>query len=579
MSKGIKRSLLALFAIVLMMGTVLAACGTGSEGESTTPPASEESTNTEGNTDAEKEPAAGGKAENQVFRMNISAEPPSLDPAQAQDQTSFTVMVGLYEGLTRMNAAGEAEPAVAESWETSEDGKTWTFKLRQDAKWSNGDPVTAHDFEYSWKRTLDPNLDPPAPYAYQLYYLENAADYNTPDSGVTVDQVGVKALDDYTLEVKLANPTPYFLSLTSFVTYYPVHKATVEGNPAWATEAASFVGNGAFTLAEWTHNDSIKLAKNENFFNKDQINFTEVHMSMIAESQTELNLYNTGELDWTGGPNGEIPSEQIPVLKNDPEANLVIQGIASTYYMNFNNKKKPFDNVKVRKALAMAVNRQLLIDKITLGNQQPAYGFVSTGIKGLNDEFRKEVDDKQYFQEDLEAAKKLWAEGIAEAGWDPATGFTITHNTGEGHRRIATALADMWKSAFGVGVKIEEQEWAVFLQNRTALNYDVARAGWGADYNDPMTFIDMFTTTSGNNDIGFNNAEYDQLVKEAYATQDNAKRMELMAKAEKILIGDNMALLPLYYYTRIWMNKPYVKDVVIDYSGNMDFTRGWIEQH
>ena len=579
MSKGIKRSLLALFAIVLMMGTVLAACGTGSEGESTTPPASEESTNTEGNTDAAEEPAAGGKADNQVFRLNISAEPPSLDPAQAQDQTSFTVMVGLYEGLTRMNAAGEPEPAVAESWEPSEDGKTWTFKLRQDAKWSNGDPVTAHDFEYSWKRTLDPNLDPPAPYAYQLYYLENAADYNTPDSGVTVDQVGVKALDDYTLEVKLANPTPYFLSLTSFFTYYPVHKATVEGNPAWATEAASFVGNGPFTLAEWTHNDSIKLAKNENYFNKDQINFTEVHMSMIAESQTELNLYNTGELDWTGGPNGEIPTEQIPVLKNDPEANLVIQGIASTYYMNFNNKKKPFDNVKVRKALAMAVNRQLLIDKITLGNQQPAYGFVSTGIKGLNDEFRKEIDDKQYFQEDLEAAKKLWAEGIAEAGWDPATGFTITHNTGEGHRRIATALADMWKSAFGVEVKIEEQEWAVFLQNRTALNYDVARAGWGADYNDPMTFIDMFTSTSGNNDLGFNNAEYDQLVKDAYATQDNAKRMELMAKAEKILIGDNMALLPLYYYTRIWMNKPYVKDVVIDYSGNMDYTRGWIEQH
>ncbi|HZG88277.1 peptide ABC transporter substrate-binding protein [Paenibacillus sp.] len=578
MSKGIKRNLLALFAIVLMMGTVLAACGTGSQGETTTPPASE-STNTEGNTDAAKEPAAGGKADTQVFRMNISAEPPSLDPAQAQDQTSFTVMVGLYEGLTRMNAAGEAEPAVAESIETSEDGKTWTFKLRQDAKWSNGDPVTAHDFEYSWKRTLDPNLDPPAPYAYQLYYLENAAEYNTPDSGVTADQVGVKALDDYTLEVKLANPTPYFLSLTSFFTYYPVHKATVEGNPAWATEAASFVGNGPFTLAEWKHNDSIKLVKNDSYHNKDQINFTEVHMAMIAESQTELNLYNTGELDWTGGPNGEIPTEQIPVLKNNPEANLIIQGIASTYYYNFNNTKKPFDNVKVRKALSMAINRQLLIDKVTLGNQQPAYGFVSTGIKGLNDEFRKEVDDKQYFQENLEEAKKLWAEGIAEAGWDPAQGFTIAHNTSEGHKRIATAIADMWKSAFGVNVKIEEQEWAIFLQNRTALNYDVARAGWGADYNDPMTFIDMFTSTSGNNDLGFKNAEYDQLVKDAYATQDNAKRMELMAKAEKILIGDNMALAPLYYYTRIWMNKPYVKDVVIDYSGNMDYTRGWIEQH
>jgi len=579
MSKGIKRSMLSLLAIVLMMGTVLAACGTSSEGETTTPSTSEGSTNTEGNEAPAEEPAAGGKAENQVFRMNISTEPPSLDPAQAQDQTSFTVMVGLYEGLTRMNAAGEAEPAVAESYEPSADGKTWTFKIRQDAKWSNGDPVTAHDFEYSWKRTLDPNLNPPAPYAYQLYYIENAAEYNTPDSGVTADQVGVKALDDHTLEVKLVNPTPYFLSLTSFFTYYPVHKATVEANPAWATEAASFVGNGPFTLAEWKHNDSIKLAKNDNYFNKDLVNFTEVTMAMISEPQTELNLYNTGELDWTGGPNGEIPTEQIPVLKNDPEANLIIQGIASTYYMNFNNTKKPFDNAKVRRALAMAVNRQLMIDKITLGNQQPAYGFVSTGIKGLEKTFREEVIDTDYFKEDLEEAKKLWAEGIAEAGWDPATGFTITHNTGEGHKKIATALAGMWKEAFGVDVKIEEQEWAVFLQNRTALNYDVARAGWGADYNDPMTFIDMFTSTSGNNDLGFKNAEYDQLVKDAYATQDPAKRMELMAKAEKILIGDNTALLPLYYYTRIWMNKPYVKDVVIDYSGNMDYTRGYIEQH
>ncbi|MCI3921017.1 peptide ABC transporter substrate-binding protein [Paenibacillus sp. TRM 82003] len=575
MSKGIKRSMLTLLAIVFSMGTVLAACGgSSSEGETTTPPTSDSTTN---DTPAPEE-ATGGKAENQVFRMNISTEPPSLDPAQAQDQTSFTVMIGLYSGLTRQDASGQSVPAVAESWETSEDGKTWTFKLRQDAKWSNGDPVTAHDFEYSWKRTLDPNLNPPAPYAYQLYYLENAAEYNTPDSGVTADQVGVKAVDDYTLEVKLVNPAPYFLSLTSFFTYYPVHKATVEGNPAWATEAASFVGNGPFTLTDWTHNDSIKLAKNDNFFAKDEISFNEVHMSMISEAQTELNLYNTGELDWTGGPNGEIPTEQIPVLKNDPEANLIIQGIASTYYMNFNNTKKPFDNVKVRKALAMAVDRQLMIDKITLGNQQPAYGFVSTGIKGLKEEFRKEVDDKQYFQEDLEAAKTLFEEGIAESGWDKSQGFSIVHNTGAGHKKIATALADMWKTAFGVEVKIEEQEWAVFLQNRTALNYDVARAGWGADYNDPMTFIDMFTSTSGNNDLGFSSAEYDQLVKDAYATLDNEKRMEYMAKAEQILIGDNMALLPLYYYTRIWMNKPYVKDVVMDFSGNMDYTRGYIEQ-
>ncbi|WP_199618919.1 peptide ABC transporter substrate-binding protein [Paenibacillus alkalitolerans] len=574
MSKGIKRSMLTLLAIVLMMGTVLAACGTNNAGETKEP--AESTTPSEGSDSEQATEGSGEKADEQVFRMNISTEPPSLDPQQAQDQTSFTVMVGLYEGLTRMNADGEPEAAVAESWTTSEDGKKWTFTLKQGLKWSNGDEVKASDFEYSWKRTLDPKAEPPAPYAYQLYYIKNAAAYN---SGEITDasQVGVKATGDYTLEVELENPTPYFLSLTSFFTYYPVNQKAVEANPAWATEAASIVTNGAFTMKEWKHNDEIVLVKNPDYYDAANVSLQEVRMKMIEEAQTELNLYNTGELDWAGGPNGEIPTEQIPVLKSNPEANLQIKGIASTYYYNFNNKAKPFDNAKVRKALAMAVDRQLLIDKITLGEQQPAYGFVAAGIQGLNEEFRKEHDDKQYFEYNVEEAKKLFEEGIQESGWTKGP-ITITHNTGEGHKKIATALADMWKTAFGVEFKIEQQEWAVFLQNRTNLNYQLARAGWGADYNDPMTFIDMFTSTSGNNDIGFSNAEYDQLVKDAYATQDNAKRMELMAKAEKILIQDNMAILPLYYYTRIWMNKPYVKDVVMDYSGNMDYTRGYIEK-
>ncbi|WP_274363305.1 peptide ABC transporter substrate-binding protein [Paenibacillus thermotolerans] len=576
MSKGIKRSMLALLAIMLMMGVVLAGCGNNNSGETNKP--AENNTpadGTETDQPAGENEGTAAKAANQVFRMNIQTEPPSLDPALAQDSTSITVMSGIYDGLTRADADGNPQPAIAESWETSEDGLKWTFHLKKGLKWSNGDEVTAHDFEYSWKRTLNPEAETPAPYAYQLYYIKNAAEYNSGDLK-DVSQVGVKATDDYTLEVELVNPAPYFLNLTAFITYFPVNQKAVEANPAWATEASSIVTNGAFTMKEWSHNDKIVLAKNPNYYDADKVSFTEVQLSMIEEAQTELNLYNTGELDWSGRPNGEIPTEQIPVLKNDPNANMTIKGIASTYYYNFNNTVKPFDNVKVRKALSMAINRQLIIDKITLGEQIPAYGFVSGGIKGKEKTFREEVADSQYFQENLEEAKKLFEEGIAESGWDKKQGITIAHNTGEGHKKIATAIADMWSKAFGVEVKIEQQEWAVFLQNRTNLNYQVARAGWGADYNDPMTFIDMYTSTSGNNDIGFRNEEYDNLVKQAYASQNNDERMDLMAKAEKILIGDNYAIMPIYYYTGIWMNKTYVKDVFIDYSGNIDYTRGYI---
>jgi oligopeptide transport system substrate-binding protein len=242
-----------------------------------------------------------------------------------------------------------------------------------------------------------------------------------------------------------------------------------------------------------------------------------------------------------------------------------------------NNKKAPFNNLKIRQAFSMAINRQSIIDNVTHGEQKPAFGYVPYGIKGVNKEFREEYNG-DYFTEDLAKAKQLLAEGMAEEKITKLPAIELIHNESEGHKKIATAIADMWKTNLGVEVKVQSQEWGVFLTNRTALNYQAARAGWGADYNDPMTFMDMWVTGGGNYDVGFSNKEYDALVSKAKSSSDPKERMDAMAAAEKILM-DNATILPIYYYTGIWMQKPYVTDVFVDYSGEINFTRGSIAEH
>ncbi|WP_219836617.1 peptide ABC transporter substrate-binding protein [Paenibacillus sp. R14(2021)] len=516
-----------------------------------------------------------GSGADQTFRMNLTSEPPSLDVSQAQDQVSFTVLTGLFEGLTRTDASGNIVPGVAEKWDVSPDGKKYTFHLRDNAKWSNGDKVTAQDFEYSWKRTLDPNLNPPAPYAYQLYYIKNGQNFNVatdnPNHITDPGKLGVKAVNDNTLEVDLENPTPYFLNIAAFFTAFPVKK---DANFA---EADGYISNGPFKMKSWKHGDSIELVPNENYWDKDSIKLKNVKFVMVKDPNTELNMYKTGQLDWAGKPTGAIPPEQLAKFRQENNKELSVKGIASTYYYNFNNTKKPFDNAKVRQALSMAINRQDIVDKVTKAGEVPAYGFVSTGIHGVKGEYRSEVKDSDYFKEDVAKAKELLAAGLKEEGMTKMPEFTLTFNEGL-HKTVAEAIANMWKENLGIDTKLELQEWKVFLKNRQSLNYDVARAGWGADYNDPMTFIDMFTSKGGNNDIGFKNPEYDALVKEAYSTADQQKRVDAMAKAEKILVGDNMALMPLYYYSSAQLIKPYVKNYTIDFSGNVDYTRISIEK-
>ena len=341
-------------------------------------------------------------------------------------------------------------------------------------------------------------------------------------------------------------------------------------------EAEGYISNGPFKLKSWKHGDSIELVPNENYWDKDSIKLKDVKFLMVKDPNTEFSMYKTGQLDWSGLPTGSIPPAQLDKLRQENNKELSIKGIASTYFYNFNNTKKPFDNAKVREALSMAINRQDIVDKVTKAGQTPAYGFISTGIHGVNGEYRSEVKD-DYFKEDVAKAKELLAEGLKEEGMTKMPEFSLSFNEGP-HKTIAEAIANMWKENLGIDVKLELQEWKVFLKNRQSLNYDVARAGWGADYNDPMTFIDLYTSKSGNNDIGFKNPEYDALVKEAYSTADQQKRVDAMAKAEKILIQDNMAVMPIYYYSSNQLVKPYVKNYVVDYSGNLDYTRNSIEK-
>ncbi|MCJ8011380.1 peptide ABC transporter substrate-binding protein [Paenibacillus sp. KQZ6P-2] len=550
-----RKSLLTLLTMLLVVGTVLAGCGSKSDG---------------GNGSKQNTAAA----KDQVLHINLSAEPPTFDPALAQDSQAHTVLNMMYEGLVRLDENSQPVPGVAEKWDISSDGLKYVFHLRKDAKWSNGDPVTAKDFVFAWQRVLDPNTVPAPPYAYQLYYIKGAEDYNTKKT-TDFSQVGVKATDDYTLEVTLNNPTPYFLGLTSFYTFYPVHQS-VKDNPKWAADPKTMITNGPFTMTTWTTGQKIEVDKNPNYWDNKDIKLNKISMSLSNSGATELSSYRSGQLDYAGMPNGEIPTDQIPAIKKEMPDELTMNPVGSIYYYQFNTTAKPFDNAKIRKAFAMSINRQEIVDKVTQGGERPAFGMVPPGIAGAKDEFRTEHKD-DYFQENVDEAKKLLQEGMKEEGYTTLPPVKLIYNSSEKHKKIALAVADMWKKNLGVDVQTENQEWGVFLKNRKSLNYQIARAGWNPDYNDPMTFFDLWTSKSGNNDVGFKNKEYDALVNDAFTSADNNKRMDDFAKAETLLVKDQQVLMPIYYYTSVSLQKPNLKGVVKDYAGGVDFTRAYFE--
>ncbi|MGH3103772.1 MAG: peptide ABC transporter substrate-binding protein [Gaiellaceae bacterium] len=528
-----KKAWLLLAALVVGLSLVAAGCG-GDDDEGTGG----------AQTTAEETPAA-----EQVITINWGTEPPSLDPGLASDTTSANILLNIMDPLVKLGDDLEPLPNLAESWEVSEDGKTVTFTLRGDGKWTNGDPVTAKDFEYSWKRTVSPELA--ADYAYQFYGIVGALEYNgcKKNCEALADKMGVKAVDDTTLEVTLTTAQPWFIQQVAHHSFLAVHQATVEQFKAKWTEAANIVTNGPFSLEAWEHDSSIDLVKNDEWREADSVSLTRVNGRMITDGTTAVQAFEAGEID----VNENLPTEEIPRLKEEPTY-AQYPGLG-TYYYGVNVTNIP--DVNQRRAMSLAIPRRLLIDNIFQADQIPASGFTPEGMPGydtINPESKWQPEAG-----DLEQAKQLMSEVAS-----PKTSITLLLNDSPGHREAAVAIQDAWKE-LGLNVTIKQQEWAQFLEfigPPPDKSIDVFRLGWIGDYVDAINFLELWTCDSGNNSTNYCNKEYDALVEKARATTDNEERYDIYAQLEEILVGEDgdMPILPIYYYTYTAQERESIKD-------------------
>lgn len=517
-----------------------------------------------------KPAAKNSKDKKQVLNYNLAVEPQYLDPAKSVGVAEFRVEYACFEGLASFGAGDVPVPGAAEKWLISPDGKTYTFYLRKNAKWSNGDPVTAVDFEYAWKRLLNPATA--SSYASMLYYLKNAEEFN---NGKIKDaaQVGVNAKDNYTLVVTLNAPCSYFLGLTINPSLYPVNKKVVEANPdKWTSNPETYIGNGPFKLTNWVHHEKLEFVPNPYYWNKSRIKLQKLVCYTVEEQSTALTMFDTGQLDLSD----ELPRPEIPRLA---AARLVKYSPSiGTYYYMLNTKKPPFNDPRVRKALALAIDRSQIVKYITKAGEKPALGFVPYGIPDANPKnvFRKVGGD--YFKDSaVSQAKKL----LAEAGYSDIKKFPtieILYNTNETNKQIAEVIQEMWREKLGINITLVNQEYKVYLQSRSEGSFQVARSSWIGDYIDPMTFLDIWATGNGNNYTGWKNVQYDKFIDLAKTTINPKIRYQALHHAEQLLMNE-MPIIPLYFYTRPYIIKPWVKGVRYSAIGLVDFSGVSIAAH
>ena len=513
-----------LLATVLAVSTMLVGCGNNN--------ASNSDANATGNGNATSELA-----------VVTGPEPDTIDPALNSSVDGGTMIVHAFEGLMTLDENAQPIYGQAASHTVSDDGLTYTFTLRDGLKWSDGSALTASDFVYSWNRAIAPETA--ADYEYMFDCIEGYADGN----------LKVTAVDDKTLEVKLVAATPYFLELCAFPAYMPVKKDIVEANPdGWTQDPATYIGNGAYKMVEWNHNAEIVMTKNENYWNAENVVSDTLRFVLMEDDAAQLAAYETGDVVMIDS----VPNDEIPALKENPEFH--IDGQLGTYYVSFNTQDEIMSNPLIRKALILAVDRTYICEEIGQAGQQEAGAFVAIGLSD-NDptkEFR-EVGGDYYNPTDYEGNLELAMAALAEAGYPNGEGLpTIEYlyNEGTGHQQIGEALQNMW-AEIGVNVELVSQEWNTFLNTRKEGEYQIARNGWLGDYNDPISFLDMWITGGGNNDAQWSNAEYDQMISDIKTSADQAVRMEKMHAAED-LIFDEWMLCPIYYYTDIYMIKENV---------------------
>ncbi len=492
---------------------------------------------------------ASAHAAPKILNYGNGAEPQDLDPQVITGVPEHHIIDSLFEGLVMPAPDGDnVAPGVATRWEISPDGLVYTFHLRPDARWSNNDPVTARDFVRSYERMLTPLLG--ADYAYMLFLVAGAEDFNT---GKLTDftKTGFRALDDHTLQITLRKPAPFFLKSLVHCAWFPVHIPTLEKFDAvtrkgtrW-TRPENLVGNGAFVLTDWKPGQKIIVSRSPTYWDRASVKLDEIHFHPIDVADTEEKMFRTGQLHITH----EIPRVKIATYQRDNPAQLSLEPYCGIYYYRFNTAKKPFDDVRVRRALALSIDRETIVKFITRGGEIPAYNFVPPNVSGFVSENRLAAN--------IAEARRL----LAEAGYTDGKGIPkieLLYNTDTKHRGIAEALQQMWKKNLGITISLTNQEWKVYIAAQKAGDFQFQRAGWIADYVDPNVFLDLWQTGGGNNNTGWGSPEYDRLLAASLDAKTEADRYAIYQQMEKILV-DEMPVMPIYFYTHPRLISPQVR--------------------
>ena len=486
-----------------------------------------------------------------VLHFGNGTEPQDLDPQIVTGVPENKIVNALFEGLVAEGPGGsDTIGGVAERWDISEDRLTYTFHLRKDARWSNGDPLTARDFVRSYQRILTPSIA--SEYAYKLYHVVGAEEF-TKGELKDFSQVGFNAADDHTLVVRLKRLTPFLLEAMKHYSWFPVHIPTVEKfgglerkGTAW-TRPENIVGNGPFVMKEWKPQQKIVVTKSPTYWDRATVKLDEIHFYPTESIDTEERMFRTGQLDKTN----ELPNAKIDTYKKDFAASYRQDPYYGAYFYRVNVTRGPLADKRVRRALALSTDREAIVKNVTRGGQQPAYNYCPPSEMFVS---------RARLTGDIAEAKRL----LAEAGFPEGRGFPkvdILYNTSENHRSIAEAIQQMWRRNLGVEIGLVNQEWKVYLDSQDTLSYDLARAGWIVDYTDPSTFMDMWVTGGGNNDTGWSNAEYDRLLAESFQAKNETERMETYQKMEALLM-EELPVIPIYFYTRPFALNPKVSWVV-----------------
>ena len=510
-------------------------------------------------------------AAKQEIVIGNGAEPASLDPARSEGNVEFTLGQALFEGLVVHDANGKILPGVAEKWESRDGGKTWFFSLRKNALWSDGTRVTAMDFEYAWKRLADPKTA--SPVASSLSHIANIQHASEVISGrLPTSELGVKAMSDTSLKVTLEQPISHFIDAMTYNGFLPVPRAVLERYGEKWTEVDKLVGNGPYRIGDRVVNERIDLVKNANYWNREKVVINKVSFRPVVNASAVYQRYRANDIDMSD--DGGVPTEQFEQIRRDSPQELVIWPKLGVYFYVFNTRKPPFDDARVRRALSLAINRELITDQILRGGQRPAYSMtplVTQGYVHVADKWEGATQSGR----DSEARRLL-----QDAGFSPAKPlkFPLLYNTSEQHKKLALSVAAMWRRIGSVEVELVNQEWKTYLDSINRGDFVVARRGWVLTINTPVMMLGSLHSTHWANDGKYSNAKFDEFIDRAMVSPDATERSKLFSQAESILAEDAPAAF-VYHYTNQRLVKPWVKGIGNDPSGFVKISDLYIAEH